>query len=143
MGAVVVALQVQTIGEFDEGVDVGLHLSASLNAAAPGQPVARGGFDGFAQPGLAYPSEIEVSGLAECRRIPHILVPLPFGRHAESACRSSERVEERLQSVTLPDAPWGMREQLVDGHGVPYERIRLFSGIKHPQEELLPGYDVA
>ncbi|MFG2221034.1 MULTISPECIES: hypothetical protein [unclassified Streptomyces] len=41
--------------------------------------------------------------------------------------------------VTLPDAPWGAREPAVDRLGVPYDRIRVFPGIRHPQEELLPG----
>ncbi|MFJ9588782.1 hypothetical protein [Streptomyces acidicola] len=40
----------------------------------------------------------------------------------------------------MPHAPWGVREPAVDRHGAPYERIRLFPGIKHPQEELLPGF---
>ncbi|MCG0283956.1 hypothetical protein [Streptomyces sp. PSAA01] len=32
-----------------------------------------------------------------------------------------------------------MREQAIDGHGVRYERIRLFPDIVHGQEEPLPG----
>jgi hypothetical protein len=47
------------------------------------------------------------------------------------------------QEVALRETPWGVREQAVDRHGVPYERIRLFPGIVHGQEELLPGFGVA
>ncbi|MFD5430409.1 hypothetical protein [Streptomyces sp. NPDC127084] len=43
------------------------------------------------------------------------------------------------QEVTLPDSPWGVREQAVDRHGVPFERVRLFPGVVHNQEGLLPG----
>lgn len=50
---------------------------------------------------------------------------------------------EYTETVTLPDAPWGVREQAVDRRGLPYERIRLFPGITHPQEDLLPGFGVA
>lgn len=37
----------------------------------------------------------------------------------------------------------GVWEQAVDRHGVPYDHIRLFPGIVHGQEELLPGFGVA
>ncbi|MGO4417290.1 hypothetical protein AB4Z54_00560 [Streptomyces sp. MCAF7] len=47
------------------------------------------------------------------------------------------------QTVTLPNAPWGVREQAVDRRGIPYERIRLFPGIHHGQEDLLPGFGVS
>ncbi|WP_445521363.1 hypothetical protein [Streptomyces sp. NEAU-174] len=47
---------------------------------------------------------------------------------------------EYIEKVTLPEAPWGVREQAVDRLGVRYERIRLFPGIVHGQEELLPGF---
>ncbi|GHE33824.1 hypothetical protein [Streptomyces capitiformicae] len=50
---------------------------------------------------------------------------------------------EYTQTVPLPDAPWGVREQAVDRRGRPYERIRLFPSIKHTQEELLPSFGVA
>ncbi|GGJ58632.1 hypothetical protein [Streptomyces brasiliensis] len=50
---------------------------------------------------------------------------------------------EFTEKVTLPDAPWGVRERAVDRRGVPYEQIRVFPGIQHMQEALLPGSDVA
>lgn len=50
---------------------------------------------------------------------------------------------EYTETVTLPNAPWGVREQAVDRCGLPYERIRLFPGITHTQEELLPGFGAA
>lgn len=42
-------------------------------------------------------------------------------------------------SVTLRDAPWGVRDRVTDGRGS-YERIRLFPGIYHSQEDEQPGY---
>jgi hypothetical protein len=43
------------------------------------------------------------------------------------------------EKVTLPDAPWGVREPKVDSQGVPYVRIRIFPGIHHAQEDA-PGF---
>lgn len=96
MGAVVVALQVHTVGELDEGVDVSLHLPAGLMAAAPGQLVAHGGLDRLAQPRLAYFGEVEGAGAAKRRSIPHILVPLALRRHTEPTRGSGEGGEHRL-----------------------------------------------
>ncbi|MFI5748898.1 hypothetical protein ACIBBE_23885 [Streptomyces sp. NPDC051644] len=47
------------------------------------------------------------------------------------------------QKLTLHETPWGVREQAVDRRGASYERVRLFPGITHGQESLLPGFGVS
>ncbi|MFB6755469.1 hypothetical protein ACFCX6_31655 [Streptomyces sp. NPDC056353] len=41
------------------------------------------------------------------------------------------------EKVTLPDAPWGVRELVTGGRG-PRVKIRIFPGIRHGQEDY-PG----
>ncbi|WP_338715981.1 hypothetical protein QBW32_49255 (plasmid) [Streptomyces acidiscabies] len=52
----------------------------------------------------------------------------------EDTFRCSWGCNEYTQKVTLTHAPWGVRETVTDHRGT-YDRIRVFSGIYHGQEE--------
>lgn len=48
--------------------------------------------------------------------------------------RCSFGCNEYIQTVPLPDAPWGVRETVKGSHG-PYTQIRVFPGVVHGQED--------